>query len=329
MENGSIGAILLILVAIGAAFLLISVPQPEKPVSVSPPSQVIKPSSPTASAVQPAFPLRVNAGESFTLHEWGRMRLHGEGYASSGEVLTYHWSVASGWGTFSDASKADPIYTAPSICGCEACIPITLTVTDNRGRSASDQLYVRVRGDDIACLSPPCSQEITIPSRCQPSPLRCASPCVPLVTPVPRCTRAPVPCCSPCGWSMDFLWPPEKRTAEAGGHATPLIDRHYPRSIPEQSAVLLHGTVSNPACTSVCFTWTASKGSLENADTLDPIYHAPASERFGGEDATITLTIHDGFGKSAYDQVRLHIQNMDYRGAQPTQPGNNWLLRQP
>ncbi len=79
----------------------------------------------------------------------------------------------------------------------------------------------------------------------------------------------------------------------------------------ESGAVPLQGNIRNPSCESVCFTWTANKGWLENADTLTPIYHAPPSDRIGGETVTISLVVHDAAGSSSYDQIRIKIRNTD------------------
>ena len=97
----------------------------------------------------------------------------------------------------------------------------------------------------------------------------------------------------------------------------------------ENGAVTLYGRVTNPACASVCFSWKANKGTFENADTLTPIYHAPMSDRFGGEDVTITLSIHDEYGDEAYDQIRIHINNLNYSGSPAATTSNNWLMRRP
>ncbi len=340
MNSSTTLVILMTLIALGAAVLLLGTPQTEAPAATTTPSPVTTISQPTTGSSAPETPPTVDAGPNLTLSEGERVQLHGQGSSAGGGTLHYRWSVASGQGTFSDPNRLDPVYTAPTICGCEACIPVTLTIMTDQGASATDQLTVRVHGDAVACRSAPrrspCGATSPCPpqppitvSRCQPQPLACESPCVPLITPTPPCPRAPVPCCScPCGSAMLFFWPPEERSAAPGDHATPLIDRHYPAWIDEGTTVRLQGTVNNPACTTVCFAWTASKGTFENADTLTPIYHAPSSDRLGGESVTITLTVRDGFGGSAYDQVRLKIANKDYFGATPTQPENAWLLGQ-
>jgi len=77
----------------------------------------------------------------------------------------------------------------------------------------------------------------------------------------------------------------------------------------EESATPLHALVTNPGCSSVCFAWSASEGWFERADTLDPIYHAPATARAEGERVTLTFTIHDSTGQPSYDQIRIQVDN--------------------
>jgi len=348
--NNATWLILLTLVAFSAALFLFAGTSPEQampePTLLGPTASTTPPVVSTPRMVQaprPLFSPTVDAGMNFTMSERGSVRLHGEGRDPSGEMLTYHWRAEGGQGYFNNAYLQDPIYTAPSLCACEGCVMLTLTVTNNGGISVSDRLYVRVRGDEITCLSSPtggpcgpipcgapCREPVEQRDRCQPDPPPCESPCIRHVMPEPRCSRAPVPCCdSPCGWPMELFWPPEQRTARPADRPTPLIERQYPVSMDEGGAVSLNGRVNNPACTSVCFAWTASKGWFEDDDTLFPIYHAPMSDRPGGEDVAITLTIHDGFGGRGYDQIRIHINNLDYPYPASATPSNNWLLGRP
>jgi hypothetical protein len=106
------------------------------------------------------------------------------------------------------------------------------------------------------------------------------------------------------GWPFDsqpVLHPKDR--------AKPSIDRHFPREVREGSSTILEGYIRNPACQSVCFTWSASKGWLENTNTLTPIYHAPDSDRLEGETVTISLIVYDTAQGRSYDQIRIKIQN--------------------
>ena len=106
-------------------------------------------------------------------------------------------------------------------------------------------------------------------------------------------------------------WPFGPQSEHPRDRPKPRIDRHYFSSINEGSAMPIKGNISNPVCVSVCFTWSASKGWLEGANTLQPIYHAPESDRRDGETVTITLAAYDSSGGRSYDQIRVRIVNTD------------------
>ena len=290
-------------------------------------------------AVTVSAPLVAEAGANITLNERESVRLHGEAWNVGNEAIAYRWSAEGRRGYFDNAFQQNPVYTAPSVCGCDECIPITLTVTTASGVSVSDQVYVRVRGDPLNCGTPQvasrCAQQPnpcwTPPkaTRCQPVRPPCESPCIRHIT-IPMCSVAPVPCCAaPCRWVPGYPLPSGDVTVRPADRPSPLIVRGYPGTMSEGGSVKLYGTVTNPACTSVCFTWKASKGWFEDADTLTPVYHAPMSDRFGGEQATITLTIHDAYGGESYDQIRIQIDNLNYRGSSAASSSNNWMMRKP
>jgi hypothetical protein len=305
----------------------------------------------------------VEAGDSLTLRERERALLEGHAENVGEGAVSYYWSAEGRRGYFDNAFQKNAVYTAPSICGCEECVTITLTVTDAKGTRASDQLCVRVLGDPLSCRplrcrslrcrSLPANRICQEQSRwcvAEPSPVRtyecpsttapCESPCIPHISATPTCCEMPLPCCSdPCGYGV---WQPSwlgEQIVSAPGSLSPLILRRYPDAINEGAALELHGTVSNPTCASVCFCWKADKGWFEDADTLMPIYHAPMSDRYGGEDATITLAIYDEAGGYAYDQIRIHINNLEYccspeaslpeASLPEASLSNNWLMRAP
>ncbi len=327
-----------------AVFLFSAVPAADvgsEAVATVPAQQVQQASAarPVVRSVTMSSPPVVDAGTNLTLNERESVRLHGMAQNVKSGALAYHWSAEGRRGQFDNSFQQDPIYTAPSICGCDECITLTLTVTDANGVSASDQMYVRVRGDPLNCGTPQMTSQCperpnpcwTPPKtvRCQPERPPCESPCIQHVT-IPTCSVAPVACCSfPCGWNPGYPLPAQNATVLPADRPSPLILRSYPGTMSEGGAVKLYGHVTNPACASVCFTWKASKGIFEDADTLTPIYHAPMSDRFGGEQATITLTIHDAYSGEAYDQIRIHINNLDYRGSPAANTSNNWLMRSP
>ena len=344
MEDNSTWLILVALVGVALAVFLFSGVAPADVGSETAQAVAVQQTQ-QASVVRPvrvSAPPTVEAGMNLTLNERESVRLHGEAQNVGNEAIAYRWSAEGRRGYFDNAFQQNPVYTAPSVCGCDECIPLTLTVTTASGMSASDQVYVRVRGDPLSCGSPMASVQCgehpspcyTPPqpvktSRCQPEPPPCASPCIQHIA-APMCGKVPVACCaSPCGWNPGYPLPSGEVTVRPADRPSPLILRRYPGVMSEAGSVMLYGTVSNPACASVCFSWKANKGWFEDADTLTPIYHAPLSDRFGGEDVAITLTIHDEYGGEAYDQIRIHINNLDYSGSSAASSSNNWLMQRP
>ncbi len=325
MDSSIIGIALLSLLVVGLAVLLLAgggtTPVESKVITPQPTLGETNAPESTISRVN-IVPV-VNAGPSMSLEEGGSIRLHAQGYDPNGGQVTYLWNAPAG--RFDDPHTLQPVYTAPSICGCEECIPLTLTVTNEDGVSASEQVYVHVYGDPISCSSSvarlscpstsnPCqAQEPVKPHySCQYEPPPCESHCIHHVMPGPTCSQTPTPCCvSSCNWPLGFLASYSEKTSRPADRPKLLIDRHYPAYMDEGGAVRITAKVNNPVCVPVCFTWTASKGRLENADTLSPIYHAPLSDRSGGEDVAITLAIYDGLGGKSYDQIRIHIRNLD------------------
>lgn len=281
----------------------------------------VPPQQPRTAAVTPV----VDAGENLEAGEREAIALHGVGHDPSGGPVAYRWTADGGLGFFSDAHLPNPIFTAPSACDCEEVVTLTLTVTAANGASASDSLQVHVR-DPLACpaeyystsgmfvtlLVDPCIDVGGDP--CLPPSSACASPCITEAAPPDACERVPVPCpCAgnDCGPMWDAAWPVPPDPGRPGDRPQPRIDRQFPASISEGGSMQIGAAIDNPGCTSVCFTWSVSKGWLENADTLRPIYNAPMSDRIGKKSATISLTIYDGYGGRSYDQIRLQIDNLD------------------
>lgn len=268
----------------------------------------------------------VSVGPDRAVGERETVQLSGEGHGADGGALTYFWSAEGGLGFFENARSPTTLFTAPSACDCEEEVVLTLTVTTASGASASDSMILVVR-DPLNCpretyeacgsfvpTIDPCpyvGDEATCPA--QPSE-PCVSPCITDVLADDGCPEAPIPCpCSEDGcegtWTTD--WPFGPQPEHPRDRPKPRINRHFFVSINERSATSIRGSISNPACLSVCFTWSVSKGWLEGEDTLQPVYHAPESDRRDGETVTITLTIYDSSGGRSYDQIRFHIANTD------------------
>lgn len=159
----------------------------------------------------------------------------------------------------------------------------------------------------------PCPPSGTCPSEPEAP---CQSPCVQEAPTSGGCSEVPRPCSCGEGCEQPFFGVPSPpaEPPHPRDRPKPAIDRHYPAAIDEGSTFPLLARIDNPACTSVCFTWSVSKGWLEDEETLTPTYHAPMSDRAGGETVTITFAIYDEFGEKKYDQIRVKIRNLDYSG---------------
>ena len=274
------------LIAAGIAVLfLVGGPRTETKVVTTPPVAATAAPQPTpaGTTVKPY----VNAGPDITVHECSSVQLTCEGYDPNGKPVTYHWTAENNQGTFSDPNSLHPIYTAPPTCSCERDVTLTLTVTNSQGISASDDMVVHVRK-----------------GRCCP--------------PVERCKPIlPAPCCPhpvlPCGAKPSFSCCPQVfvPTCPASSVSlTPLIDRSLPASINEGQPIQLHGRISGPSCNISRIYWTADKGSFCDSTSLDPFYFAPTIDCCAGEDVTIDLNVVDVNGVRTFDQVRIHVNNV-------------------
>jgi len=293
------------------------------------PTAVIEPSPVPGGAYVPPAPvdsaLRVDVGDDRTVGEREVVQLVGSVEGAAGGIA-YWWTAEGGLGFFDDPTAKDPIFTAPSACDCEDCVLVTLTVTDGRGVTASDSFVLTVR-DPLVCPADPCtSARICLPvdpcappieATCPATPdVPCASPCITEVPPPDPCaTVVPCPCAGDgCESAWIVSWPFESSPVRAAERPKPRIVRHFPEHVAEGTSFELRGTISNPACAPACFVWMASKGHLEDADTLSPVFHAPQSDRPNGETVTISLIVYDGAAGRSYDQIRLTIDNVDYTG---------------
>jgi len=347
------------LLAAGVVALLVFGSTPQTPVVEPPASGPAVSTAPESRGVLPVLPPIVEAGKDLTLDERESVRLDGEGRSVSGGAVSYRWEAAGGRGTFDDRSAKRPVYTAPSICGCEECVTLALTVSDDRGASAVDRLTVRVRNPfdcgareapcPCAAIGRPCGRSVLpLPeppcgaaSSCGcerpcPAPAATSGPCDPPVHPCDRpcvthvsapeptgpiafpcsCTAcqpiripaAPHGSC-PCEEPADRPWYLPSPPCLSGSLSTPLVSRQYARSVEEGGSVALHGTIGGSNCSPVCFRWTADKGWFENPDSLNPIWHAPKTGCWGGDEACITLSSTEACGGRGYDQIRVRISD--------------------
>ena len=337
MGSNSVIWIVAIAAVVGAVLLLLgSAPETPEAADVSPSAAISTEvaTRTTAGAVSytRAVPV-VDAGPDQTVYERSDVRLEGHGYDPDGGPVAYRWTAPNALGIFENPLSPTTIYTAPSSCGCDDTICLTLTVTNAVGVSVSDEVALTVvdpnecpvedtyetcgtfvvvtSSDECVVEKPACPIEADEP---------CIDPCIRQVPPTGECAEQPVPCgCveSTCG-TREGGWPfdPEPEDVHPRDLAKARLSRQYPADIAEGAVVALEGFVENPACLSTCYTWSVSKGWLEGEDTLQPIYHAPESHRVGGETVTITFSVFDSTGASSYDQIRIHIENVEGPGSE-------------
>ena len=326
----SSNSMILIIAGIGVAFIALlllfgSGPEPTTDIgAVPPPISTTEPYVAVRSSSSSA--LVVRAGLDRTVREREIIELSGEGYDPSGLPVTYAWTAEGGLGFFENAHSPVTAYTAPSVCDCDDMVILTLTMTSASGVSVCDQMVIAVR-DPRACPASTYESSgyyVTVPgdvcrddiaeATCPATPSEpCDSPCT-FEAPVDdRCPEPPIPC--PCTGDVDCAgpwqigWPFDEQPEHPKDRAKPSIGRQFPREMNESGVIALQGYVRNPACQFVCYTWTASKGRLENANTLTPIYHAPESDQLEGETVTINLIVYDTAQGRSYDQIRIRIRN--------------------
>jgi outer membrane protein OmpA-like peptidoglycan-associated protein len=101
------------------------------PPAAMPPPPPVAPQNRPPSVRARCQPCTVNAGESSTVSAIAQ--------DPDGDPLTYTWSAAAG--TLTTASAAQTPWTAPRV---EGPVPVTVTVSDGKGGSASDVVTIQV-----------------------------------------------------------------------------------------------------------------------------------------------------------------------------------------
>ena len=257
---------------------------------------------------KPVVVPQVDAGADIQLNECCSTPLTCEGYDPLGGAVTYHWTAEDGKGSFSNASLLHPTYTAPAICQGFDDITLTLTVTNEQGLKASDNMNVRVL-DSPTYLPLERCRPIT-PAPCRVAPVAPACAAVPVCSPPPRPATpvcAPIPPCSPaapvCVPAVPYC-PPVTSVCPANSQCAD--------SVNEGGLIRLHGTVCDPDKNVVKYVWTADKGTFDDPTSLDPTYYAPMTNACEGEYACITLTAVDSCCARGVDQLILHINNVNH-----------------
>jgi hypothetical protein len=264
--------------------------------------------------VGPVLPPIVDAGSDRVVNECTGIRVGCEGYDPAGGAVSYQWTAPRG--SFDNARVLHPVYTAPATCGFGEVVVLTLTITNEHGVSAHDNLDMHIC-DTIPCAylaicptSSPCTPTTrsSLPAVCRPHALPKPAPvCVPVVpycSPVPPCPPQPAPLCVP----VVPYCPPVPPCPPI----SPCIDVSSAKSVNEGKSIQLFGTVCDPDNNIVSYRWTADKGTFDDPTSLNPIYYAPMTNACGGEYACITLTAIDSCCARGVDQILLRITNVNH-----------------
>ena len=93
-----------------------------------------------------------NAGPDQTVSEGDSVTLYGSGSSDPDDgIASYHWEQLNGPPvTISDASKADPVFSAPAVNTNSEILTFELTVTDRGGQSSKDQVQITVNNINSA-----------------------------------------------------------------------------------------------------------------------------------------------------------------------------------
>jgi len=179
-------------------------------------------------------------------------------------------------------------------CGRHDC-PVCPRLSTPAVATAPEYVAAGCVSSTVPCgqpVCPGCPEPVGVcaPSPCESSTVRA------LACGVPACGGTTVCVCGP--------------TCVPFCPARPGINRNVPTCINECSFLQLNATIPQPDCSTICYRWDATRGTLINASTRDPLYFAPAVCLPCGEDVLITLTIVDAQGARYSDEIRLHVRNL-------------------
>ena len=283
----------------------------------------------------PNAPPTANAGLDQAVDELASVTLSGSGLDNDGSIASYAWSQVSGTSVdLQDASSASASFTAPDKAEGTEELVIRLTVTDNRGAAASDEVSVTVSyvnlppvadaGPDMIVLA---QSMVTLMGSGEDSDGTIASyqwslsfgPQITLVDADTATASFTAPKWS--SLSDDFtlvLTVTDDLGAAASDevkitiNAPPTARAGSDRLVNELTEVSLRGSGSDPDGSIASFTWQQVSGPSVTLDPPDARVTRFTSPEVGDDiqDLTFRLTVTDSQGATDSDEVVVTVEKL-------------------
>ncbi len=271
----------------------------------------------------------VEAGQNRTAFSGKTAVLSGDATDPDGDPLTYNWTCTMG--NLSNSNTLAPTFMAPSV-SVDTTVVCTLTATDNKGLSNSDDVYVTVSKSE---------QENHNPEVDAGSDKTVASGSTTKLTPTVSdpdgdpltynwsCSGGSVS--SSTAMSPNFYASGSNGTTASctitvsdgrGGYGTdslnitigsssqnnnPIVDAGSDKNIQAGASVRLTPTVSDPDGDPLTYRWSCNGGSLSSSNVLNPTFTASNySYNSNSLNYTCTLTVNDNKGGSASDSLYIY-----------------------
>jgi hypothetical protein len=91
----------------------------------------------------------------------------------------------------------------------------------------------------------------------------------------------------------------------------PIVDLGPDFSIDEGQTIRWTPSVTDPECDVLRYCWTASAGTFDSTNAVNPLFTVPATFKCAGEPIVVTLTVTDPCGLTATDSVTLQVRNIN------------------
>jgi hypothetical protein len=273
----------------------------------------------------------VYAGPDVTVNENQSIGMSATASDQDGDSLTYSWTCTGG--SLSSSTSLNPTYYAPSVTS-DTTYNCTLSVTDNRGGSASDSVSINVvnsadanhaptvyAGPDVtvnenqsigmsASASDQDGDSLTYSWTCTGGSLSSSTSLNPTYY-APSVTYNTIYNCTFSvndgrgGFASDSVSINVVNSADAN-HA-PTVYAGPDVTVNENQSIGMSATASDQDGDSLTYSWTCTGGSLSSSTSLNPTYYAPSVSY--DTTYTCTLTVYDNRGGSASDSVNITSRN--------------------